>query len=88
MSADNLLWFVTWPDGAVMDASPATSRDGAAANAVNHFLPVEWFKHLEMGRVWGGGALYYLWPSMERAGFKLQSLPIPRTALPDPEARS
>lgn len=78
MSEDSKLWFVTWPDGTVMDASPATSRDGAAANAAGYFLPVDWFKQLDMGHVWGGGALYHLWPAMDRAGFKIQSIAIPK----------
>ena len=70
------VWFVTWPDGAVMEGTQTSVREEfAAEKAILHFLPKEWFPNVRIGPYYGAGG--ELWSAMKRAGFKCQSVEIP-----------
>lgn len=71
------IWFVTWPDGKVMeDTQNSISDSHAVAKAIASFLPRQWFPDLEIGSTYHGAG-NYLWPSMKKAGFKVQSVDVP-----------
>ena len=70
------IWFVTWPDGKVMEETQTSVSDGTAVGrAIMTFLPSQWFPDLNLGASHGAG--YYLWPSMKKAGFKVQYVEVP-----------
>jgi len=72
------IWFITWPDGKVMERSQTSvHKDMAIASAIRSFLPAQWFPGLKLEQ------RYYaevgeLWRAMERAGFKAQSIDLPK----------
>lgn len=71
------IWFVTWPDGKVMERTQtSTHKDMAIGSAIRSFLPEQWFPGLDLtGRYYG--EIGQLWRSMEKAGFKIQSIDLP-----------
>lgn len=72
------IWFITWPDGKVMERTQtSTCKDVAIGSAIRSFLPERWFPGLNVT------SRYYaeigeLWRSMEKAGFKIQSVDLPQ----------
>jgi len=75
-SKENKLYFVTWPNGTVVDGSPATDEQQAIRNTVNTFLPEQWFGNVYLGNTWGG-PLQELWKGMKSKGFKSHEIFIP-----------
>lgn len=73
-----VIYFVTWPDGKLFEGSQTSiSADIALARAVSTWLPKEFFPGVKFGGRWGGGAMWHLWPAMERAGFKVHEIEVP-----------
>lgn len=78
MTEPTKVWFITWPDGKVMDRSQtSTDKNIAIGSAIRSFLPEQWFPGLDVT------SQYYseigeLWRSMEKAGFKVQSIDLPK----------
>lgn len=78
MKESTKIWFITWPDGKVMERSQtSTHKDMAIGSAIRSFLPEQWFPGLDVS------TRYYseigmLWRSMEKAGFKVQSIDLPK----------
>lgn len=78
MKEPKQIFFVTWPDGGVSEAAPGWDEDSALINFITNATGTESrFGRIQWGRRWGGGALYYFWPAMEAAGFKIQSVEVP-----------
>jgi hypothetical protein len=68
------IFFVTWPDGKIMEGSQTSTReDIAIARAIMNFLPQRWFPDLGLGSL-VYGPMENLWRSMKKAGFKVQSI--------------
>jgi len=60
------IYFVTWPDGKLCEGTQTSvGEDMALARLVRTWLNPTFF-------------LYHIWPAMERAGFKIQSLEVPK----------
>lgn len=69
------IYFVCWPDGKLFEGTQTSiSESHAVGLAVQTWLRPQFFQKLELGHTYGGGVLYYLWPAMERAGFKLNTI--------------
>jgi hypothetical protein len=72
------IWFITWPDGKVMERTQTSvGKDYAIAGAIRSFLPEQWFPSLRLTDRYYG-EVGELWRSMERAGFKAQSIDLPK----------
>ena len=71
------IYFVTWPDGKVVEGSQ-TGIDSSAAvrQTVKQFLPDCWFGNVELGHIWGG-ALSALWRGMKEKGFEVHEFVLP-----------
>ena len=68
------IWFVTWPDGKVMDGTQTSISEGHAIGAaIVSFLPARWFPDLKVDSGYAGVG-YHLWPAMKKAGFLVQSV--------------
>ena len=72
------IFFVTWPDGKVMERTQTSVAERhAIAAAIRAFLPNDWFPGLDLtGYSFGPGG--ELWRSMQKAGFKCQSIELPK----------
>jgi hypothetical protein len=74
MKEPTKIFFVTWPDGKVMEGSQtSTSEDIAIGRAILTFLPKEWFPEIKLGSRFHG-PMEELWKSMKVAGFKAQAI--------------
>lgn len=72
MKKKRTLWLVLYPNGEVASGSHSLySADIAIANAMQHWLRDDWFKGIEWGGIYGGGALYAIWPALKKNGWKL-----------------
>jgi len=72
------IFFVTWPDGKVMERTQTSVAERhAIANAIRSFLPVEWFPGVDFAG-YSFGASGELWRAMQKAGFKCQSVALPK----------
>ena len=70
------VYFVTWPDGKVMEGTQTSVKEGfAKAKAIMHFLPERWFPSVKVEPFYGAGE--ELWRAMTQAGFRCQSVDIP-----------
>jgi len=73
-----VIYFVTFPDGRLVEGSQTSiSEDIAIAKVVRHWLPENLFPGIDYGGRYGGGVLWYLWPAMEKAGFKVHEIEVP-----------
>lgn len=78
MSEPTRIFFVTWPDGKVMERSQTSVAERhAIASAIRSFLPAEWFPSLNLDTYMFGPA-GELWRAMEKAGFRCQSVELPK----------
>jgi hypothetical protein len=78
MSSETRIFFVTWPDGKVMERSQTSVTERhAIASAIRSFLPAEWFPGLDLSG-YSFGPAGELWRAMEKAGFKCQSVELPK----------
>jgi hypothetical protein len=78
MSGQTEIWFVTWPDGRVMERTQTSVAERMAiANAIRSFLPADWFPSLNLNTYMFGPA-GELWRAMTKAGFKCQSVELPK----------
>jgi hypothetical protein len=71
------IYFVTWPDGQVVEGSQSSrDRDTAIRNVVLEFLPDRWFNGIELGTLYYG-PLSKLWDAMKKNGFKIHEIDLP-----------
>jgi len=78
MTKPTKVWFITWPDGKVMDRSQtSTDKNIAIGSAIRSFLPEQWFPGLDVTSQYFR-EIGELWRSMEKAGFKVQSIDLPK----------
>ena len=71
------IYFVTWPDGRVVEGSQSSKdRDTAIRNVVTEFLPDKWFGGVELGTLYYG-PLEKFWDAMKRNGFKVHEIDLP-----------
>lgn len=69
--------FLTWPSGELFEGSQnSTGPDLAIARALQTWLIPQWFPGLDFGARFHG-LIYHVWPAMEKAGFKVQSIDVP-----------
>lgn len=72
------IWFVTWPDGKVMERTQTSVAERhAIAGAIRSFLPVDWFPGIDFAG-YSFGPAGELWRAMEKAGFRVQSVELPK----------
>ena len=71
------VYFVTWPDGKVMEGTQTSIRESfAIGKAIASFLPAHLFPDVKFDTYHFGPA-GDLWAAMRKAGFKVQSVDIP-----------
>jgi hypothetical protein len=74
MKEPTRIFFVTWPDGNILEGSQtSTSEDIAIGRAIMTFLPKQWFPAIDLGSRYHG-PMEDLWRSMKMAGFKVQEI--------------
>lgn len=78
MAKQTKIYFVTWPDGKLFEGTQTSiSEDIALAKAVQTWLIPAFFPGINFGGRHGGGALWHIWPAMEKAGFKVHAIDVP-----------
>lgn len=76
------IYFITWPDGKLFEGTQnSIGEDHAIGRALRTWLIPQNFPGLDLGQRWGGGPMHSLWQSMERAGFRVQSVPVDVTGV-------
>jgi hypothetical protein len=71
------VFFITWPDGKVMEGTQTSVRDSMAiGKAIATFLPAQWFPGVNLDAYHFGPA-GELWRAMQKAGFKCQFVEVP-----------
>lgn len=71
------IFFVTWPDGKVIEGSQTSrDKDTAIRNVVKSFLPDCWFGGIELGTMFYG-PLDKFWTAMKKNGFKVHEINLP-----------
>ena len=78
MDRPTKIFFVTWPNGNVLEGSQTSvSENHATGVAIRSFLPEQWFPGLKLSERYLS-PIGELWKAMERAGFKVHELELPK----------